>query len=150
MTPRQRIELRRSEIRERLAAVAELTGDKLTEEVKTERGALLVELRESEPQLQAAIAAEPETRAMPSRDKRRRIRVRPKATDGIRAAIRGGKRYMSVEFRALDERTTKAGVREVLRALVEGAALVDRPEYDSTLAEVRGEVRIIEDWTFYA
>ena len=91
-----------------------------------------------------------EIRAMPRRDKSGRIRVRAKATDGIRAAIRGGKRYMSVEFRALSERTTAGGVREVLRALVEGAALVDSPEYDSTLAEVRGEVRIIEDWAFYA
>ena len=78
-----------------------------------------------------------ETRTLPTRDKRGRIRIRAKATDGIREAIRAGKRYMSVEFRALDERVTKGGVREILRALVEAAALVDDPEYDSTSAEVR-------------
>ena len=78
-----------------------------------------------------------ETRVLPTRDKRGRIRIRARATDGIREAIRAGKRYMSVEFRALDERVTKGGVREILRALVEAAALVDDPEYDSTSAEVR-------------
>ena len=78
-----------------------------------------------------------ETLAVPKRDKRGRIRIRVAATEEIRKAIRAGKRHMSVEFRCLDERTTKGGVREVLRALVEGAALVARPEYDSTAAEVR-------------
>ena len=48
---------------------------------------------------------------------------------------------MSVEFRALEERTTKAGVREILSAYVAAAALVASPEYDSTTAEVRERKR---------
>ena len=90
-----------------------------------------------------------ETRAMPTRDKRGRIRIRAKATDGIRQAIRAGRRHMSVEFRVLDERVTKGGVREILRALVEGAALVDDPEYDSTSAEIRNNVSSGPPWWMF-
>ena len=58
MTPKQKIEIRRSEIRARLGEIAGLEGDKITEKVTEERGKLLTELTASEPQLQAAIAAE--------------------------------------------------------------------------------------------
>ena len=58
MTVRQNIELRRSEIRERLGTIATLEGDARTEAITAEQGGLMVELRESEPRLQAAIAAE--------------------------------------------------------------------------------------------
>ena len=58
MTPRQKIELRRSEIRSRLGEVADLSGDSLTDEIKAERDGLMTELRESEDQLQASIQAE--------------------------------------------------------------------------------------------
>ena len=61
MTPRQRIELRRSEIRSRLGEVAGLTGDALTDEIATERTTLFNELEASEPQLRAAIASEPDS-----------------------------------------------------------------------------------------
>ena len=55
---RMRIELRRSEIRGRLGEIAELTGEALTEDIGTERDTLMVELRNSEPQLRAAIEAD--------------------------------------------------------------------------------------------
>ncbi len=58
MTSRQRIELRRSQIRERLGAIAKLEGELLTDDVVQERGPLLTELESSEAQLQAAIAAD--------------------------------------------------------------------------------------------
>ena len=58
MTARQTIELRRSEIRQRLGAIAELDGDGRTDAIASEQTSLMVELRESEPRLQAAIAAE--------------------------------------------------------------------------------------------
>ena len=83
--------------------------------------------------------ADPETRAYPHRDAMGRIKVRAKATDAIKRAIAAGKRFMSVEFRALEERQTPGGVREILRAYVEAAALVSNPEYDSTAAEVRSK-----------
>ena len=76
-------------------------------------------------------------RAYPHRDKDGRITVRAQASDAIKATIASGKRFMSVEFRALDERTTKGGIREILRAFVDAAALVAKPEYDTTSAEVR-------------
>ena len=47
---------------------------------------------------------------------------------------------MSVEFHALEERTTAGGVREVLRAFVPDAALVAQPEYDTTVAEIRRRI----------
>ena len=58
MTPRIKIELRRSEIRTRLGEIAELTGDALTEDIGTERDGLMIELRNTEPQLRAAMEAE--------------------------------------------------------------------------------------------
>ena len=58
MTARQKLEIRRSEIRKRLGEISELTGDALTEEITGERDGLMTELRDSESQLQAAIAAE--------------------------------------------------------------------------------------------
>ena len=62
------------------------------------------------------------TRAYPHRDQLGRINVRAQATAAIKDAISAGKRFMSVEFRAIDERTTKAGVREILSAFVDKAA----------------------------
>ena len=84
-----------------------------------------------------------ETRAFPHRDAQGRIHVRARATQAIRDAVEAGRRWMSVEFKAVEERTTKAGVRELLRAFVVGAALADRPEYDTTSAEVRSRRRRI-------
>ncbi|MDE2652551.1 MAG: hypothetical protein OXI71_01935 [Gemmatimonadota bacterium] len=80
----------------------------------------------------------PEIRAAAVREADGRIVVTGPATDAIREAVEGGRKYMSVEFHALQERTTKGGVREILRAFVPDAALVHEPEYDVTTAEVRG------------
>ena len=79
-------------------------------------------------------------RAFPHRTELGEIRVRAKANEAVREAIASGKRYMSIEFHAIEERTTKAGVREILRAHVPAAALVDSPEYDTTSAEVRSKI----------
>ena len=82
-----------------------------------------------------------ETRAQPVRGRNGQITVMARATDAILDTVAAGKRFMSVEFRSLEERTTKAGVREVLRAFVDAAALTSSPEYDTTLAEVRSQPR---------
>lgn len=81
--------------------------------------------------------AEPEIRAHPTRNDRGEIRIRTRANEAIRTAVEAGRRYMSVEFVAIRERTTKGGVREILEALVPAAALVPNPEYDTTAAEIR-------------
>ena len=82
-----------------------------------------------------------ETRAFPHRDTGGRIRIRARATKTIRQAVEAGRKWMSVEFLPVEERTTKAGVRELLSAVVVSAALTDRPEYDTTAAEVRSRSR---------
>ena len=58
MNARQKIELRRSEIRQRLGELAALDGEQRTEVIETEQRALLTELKETEPRLQAAIASD--------------------------------------------------------------------------------------------
>ena len=78
-----------------------------------------------------------EARAVPERGENGEIRISAPATPAIFAAVSAGKRYASVEFHAQQEVRTAGGVREIQRALLTGAALTDRPEYDSTSAELR-------------
>ena len=85
-----------------------------------------------------------ETRGQVVRQGDGRLQLTARATDAIRSAVEAGKRFLSVEFRAVEERTTRGGVREVLRAFVDRAALVADPEYDTTSAEIRQ--RKTEHW----
>ena len=84
---------------------------------------------------------ETETRAHPVRHRDGKLTFSARATDTLRQAVEAGRKYMSVEFVSLQERTTKAGVREVLKAYVQRAALVLTPEYDTTAAELRDKKR---------
>ena len=77
-------------------------------------------------------------RAVPTRDADGSIRIDAPAPPAVVAAIGAGKRFLSVEFLAARELGTAAGVREIQRALVDGAALVRRPEYSQARAELRG------------
>ena len=79
----------------------------------------------------------PKARATPTREADGRITIKTRATDPIRAAVEGGRRYMSVEFVAMREGRTEGGIREITRALVPDVALVMSPEYAQTAAEVR-------------
>lgn len=83
-----------------------------------------------------------EARAVPTRERNGEIRIATPATSAIRAAVEAGKRYMSVEFHAVRENRTAAGVREIERALVDAAALTREPEYSQTSAEVRRRARV--------
>ena len=78
-----------------------------------------------------------EVRGQVVRQRDGRLELTARATDAIRDAVAAGKRFLSVEFTSLQERVTKAGIREVQRAFVDSAALVEKPEYDMTTAEVR-------------
>ena len=78
-----------------------------------------------------------ETHAQVVRQRDGRLTLTARATDAIQQVVEAGRKFMSIEFRSLQERTTKGGVREVLRAFVDAAALVSAPEYDTTAAEVR-------------
>lgn len=74
---------------------------------------------------------------VPSRDAEMRIAAEAPATPAVAEAIRAGKSGASVEFYALDEVRTPAGVREIRSAYLVGAALTDHPEYDQGRAELR-------------
>ena len=65
MTKSQKLALRASEIRTRLAAIADLEGDALTDEIRAEVGTLRNEMQDVEIRYQAAVEGEgePETRA---------------------------------------------------------------------------------------
>lgn len=78
----------------------------------------------------------PETRAVPTREGNE-IRIDVPATPAIFAAVKGGHRFLSVEFHATRETRTAAGVREIERALLVGAALTNQPEYAQATAEIR-------------
>ena len=83
---------------------------------------------------------ESQTLAVPVRDDLGRIEIRTKATPAIIEAVKAGSRFMSVEFVAIEERRV-SGIREVMQAFLSGATLTDRPEYDTTAAEVRTKRR---------
>ena len=89
--------------------------------------------------IRAAHRGAEEVRAVPVREPNGEIRISAVATPAIVEAVRGGKDRMSVEFFALQEHRTAAGVREIETALVSGAALTDRPEYEQAAAEVRSK-----------
>ena len=78
----------------------------------------------------------PETRAVPVREGNE-IRIEAPATPAIFSAVQAGQRFMSVEFHAVAETRTTAGIREIERAVLTGACLTDDPEYHQTSAEVR-------------
>jgi len=69
----------------------------------------------------------------------------------LREAFENGKKYASVEFHALETRTTKSKVREVLSALIVGVALTSNPAYIQTSAEIREEVHsyLPDDYIHY-
>ena len=58
MTPRQKIEIRLSEVRQRLNEIAGLEGDAFTDEVRNEATALHVEFGDLETRHRSAIMAE--------------------------------------------------------------------------------------------
>lgn len=62
------------------------------------------------------------------------------ATPAIVQAYEQGKRFLSVEFVALEDEITAGGVREIRRAFVDGGAMVLKPEYEIAQVEVRNRV----------
>ena len=83
---------------------------------------------------------------MPVREPDGSIRIAVRATPAIAAAVKSGRDAMSVEFFPLREHRTAGGVREITRALVDGATLTDDPEYSQTGAELRKRRRRPATW----
>lgn len=87
-------------------------------------------------------------RAVPTREANGEIRIEtPASSEIMRAVEQDGKRYASVEFHGEREHRTRGGVREIQRAMLTGAALVARPEYDMARAEVRARALPPRWWT---
>ena len=78
-----------------------------------------------------------EVTAIPTREPTGEIRIAVPATPAIVEAVKSGRNRMSVEFAPLRETRTESGIREILRAYCDGAALTDSPEYQQTAAELR-------------
>ena len=78
--------------------------------------------------------------AVPVREADGSLRIETPATPAILDAYKTRK-FFSVEFHAISEVRTKAGVREITRALVDAAAMVSSPEYSQATAEVRSTQR---------
>ena len=78
--------------------------------------------------------------AVPVREADGSLRIETPATPAILAAF-ATRKFFSVEFHAISEVRTQAGVREITRALVDAAALVPNPEYPNVRAEVRAQRR---------
>ena len=79
-------------------------------------------------------------RAVPTRDADGSLRIETPATPEILEAYETRK-FFSVEFHAISEVRTKAGVREITRALVQAAAMVATPEYKQATSEIRSTQR---------
>ena len=108
MTIKQQLELRRSEIRERLGAIAGLEGDNRTEAIVAEQSTLMTELRESEPRLQAAIAAE---------EQDTRLRNPGDGEDAEHRALVGRASLGAIFAATLEHRATEGAVRELQEGL---------------------------------
>ena len=105
MTETQKIELRRSKIRERLAAIAKLSGDEYSDEVKAEERALQDEFQGLEVRHRSALIAESEELEQ----------RRSEAGDGLDA-----------EARERIELRSKASLSKYLQAFARGR-VVDGP-----------------------
>ena len=82
-----------------------------------------------------------DARAVPTREANGEIRIAAPASPAIVAAFNEGRKFLSIEFHALQETRSAAGVREIQQAFLPGVALVSDPEYKQAKAEVRSTRR---------
>ena len=82
-----------------------------------------------------------DSRAIPTREANGEIRIAASASAPLVAAFNEGRRFLSIEFHALQETRSAAGIREIQRAFLPGVALVSDPEYQQARAEVRARQR---------
>ena len=82
-----------------------------------------------------------DSRVIPTRETNGEIRIAAPASASIVAAFNEGRKFLSIEFHALQETRSAAGVREIQQAFLPGAALVSDPEYKQATAEVRARQR---------
>ena len=83
-----------------------------------------------------------DSRAVPTREANGEIRIAAPASPAIVAAFEVGRKFLSIEFHAVQETLYASGVREIQQAFLPGAALVADPEYKQARAEVRASRRM--------
>ena len=81
------------------------------------------------------------TRAIPTRESNGEIRIATPAPPEIVAAFNEGRKFLSIEFHAVQESRNASGVREIQQAFLPGVALCADPEYTQARAEVRKRQR---------
>ena len=86
-----------------------------------------------------------ECRATVSRGEDGSIRIDAPATPAVVERVRAAG-YLSVEFRAVEEVRTPAGIREIGVGVLTGVALTSVPEYGGTGVEVRQSARGYPWW----
>lgn len=79
--------------------------------------------------------------AFPKRETDGRLTIAIPATEGVLNAMARAGEYLSVEFRALREKRTQGGIREIQNAFLSAAAFVNAPEYTQAVTEVRKRKR---------
>ena len=82
-----------------------------------------------------------DSRAIPTRETNGEIRIAAPASAAILAAYNEGRKFLSIEFHAVQETRSKSGVREIQKAYLPGAAMVSDPEYKMATAEIRSTQR---------
>ena len=82
-----------------------------------------------------------DSRAIPTRETNGEIRIAAPASAAIVAAFNEGRKFLSIEFHAVQETRSKSGVREIQKAYLPGAAMVSDPEYKMATAEIRSTQR---------
>lgn len=80
--------------------------------------------------------------AYPQRKQDGSLEVKVPLTKPIIETLQNGREGLSVEFIALEERTTAGGIREITKAFVEAAAFVSNPEYTQGKTEIRKRKRL--------
>ena len=80
-----------------------------------------------------------DSRTMPVRSTNGEIRIAAPASAALIAAYNQGRKFLSIEFYAIQQSRNAANVRELQEAYLSGAALVADPEYVQATAEVRSK-----------
>ena len=138
MTQRQKLELRLSEIRERLNAISILEGDGFTDEIRTEAGTLQTEYRDTETRFRSAIVAE----SAEEEEHRQAAGIVPDAEERERLELRSRARVSAFVVAAMRGRQVDGAEAELSEACGAGG---DIPVslFDPDPREARTEERVV-------
>ena len=142
MLESQKIELRRSKIRERLGEISKLEGDAYTDEVKTEEGSLQDEIGTLEQRHRTAVLSEDEEAATAAAETEAGAAVKPEERE--RLQLRSRARFGSYILSAIQGRQIVGTEAEYAAAcgVAPGHIPLDLFEEDRPQPETRAETRV--------